>query len=371
MDHGERQAVMKKKIVFAALVAPVALAASAFAQSPTFDKLADISVQSIDSLASDVLVLDGDAYVTGFNNRTLIRIENVLSENPGTPTAIVADMSVDSAETFATGRGPTTINPTQDGNLIVAADTGSAGTILVYDTNGTLVREMSADRRDGRRVAGAIEVGSPNAGERRILATQVGGTLWTFNSAIDAFAGTAGINHGVSFGRDIVVVPTGAETSDIYISRTGSADENTHDSIRRATGGDVLNLGQTAAYDGSWTEFYSFGVRSFNASRGMDLFVYNGENYIATTTGSAGEIRFINTTTGVVDFAIDTDLEQTFGVRVVENNGDVYVLVSHYVVIEPGPEPPAQGDARITIFGVDGAELIPEATSVSDWMLSQ
>lgn len=338
-----------------AAVAAVGLSASvAHAQQPTFDLLADVDVSGIDAVATGVTFLNGDAFVVGFGGNKLIRISDVLTDDP-TVTEI-ADADDDTDVSFDSGRGLTSITTTSAGELLVSGDTGTDGKIFVYDTDGNLVRQLAQQvGGSDRRIGGAVEIGS-GATEGRVLASQVGSGMWTFNPDLDALAGTSFISVGEGFLRDITLVGTGSGT-DIYASTTASGN----DTIQVGTGGDVIANGNTADY--SFSEFYDFGFSSFNAARGIDLFTYDGDDFIAATTGSEDtEIRFISTDDGTVAFALDdTDgIGQSFGVKVVEENGDQFVLIA---------QSDTDGEnARVSVYGVDGAELI-EATAVGSWDL--
>jgi len=371
----------RKSFILAGIAGVIGIAGVASAQ-PALDHLQDIDVSGLETTPIGIAVdpSGSTAFVAGFGQRRVLKIEDFYVDSGGTPSILFRTSDADTPPgpfEWNANLGLYTIEyreVTGDADqLLVAGHRGTAAdadgyAIILNPEDGSVIHQQApAIGGTGRNIAGATFL---NDGRVLTLFTQ-GSNFLQYNNEISALSGSGFIggpalsNANLRY-RHITTSPSG----DVYLSQNDRfVGTGTNAAITR-----LLNdngTPQNAANFTAEAEWYTTTITATGGSaQGVSVADIDGTEYAILSLREDSEIHFVNTSTGNADLVFtDASLEFPASARVAtvedpESPGEFlqYLLVSQYG-LATGPS------SVISVYGINGAELVSPATSVNNWNL--
>lgn len=343
---------------------------------PALEHLGDLDMAAAAAFITSIAYVNGSAYLVSVDNRRVIKIADVLTKAPVTSLLFQTDQAEGGPLEWIPGSGLLTVDvlagaAPSGADLVLATGDGygNNGRIVLIDGDeGTLFAVANSNiGGTGRRYGGAAFWGDAS-----ILAIPGNGADFLQLTAdyVDiqsddpgrAFVGSAfiGDNPGAppdSASRKTVVDPAGVA----YTSWNNAF-------IATPV---VIGVARLEADFGSpideaeatrTPEWFSIQpVEGASSVQGIGLMEYEGTTWVILCNHADGDLIFIDTADADNNFTVSGDdldgLDNPADIAVAGLNGNQYLLVAQY----------EYGD-RVSIFGVDGAQLLPE-TRASGWEL--
>ncbi len=340
---------------------------------PSFTKLGDVVVSGLETLPTGI-VADGDtAYVVGYNQRRVLKIENVTTSTPSSSILARTD-SGDSTPvgsvTWQAGRGLITADLRNGTDLLIAGDAGGGSgqedgySLLLNAADGTLIQQGTQLNFGGDlRVGHAAFLGTTNI----ILSQQSGTNFFQANSSLSGLTG-AGFYGGAAgstqrFTTDFVAIPGTTAGTDVYVSFNDRAFTGEvigiHEYLDDATSPDSFTDNVNT---GAWYEVDDNAVIHTSSIGGIGYFDYAGDGteYLILADRGNAQLHLVDRSNPASVTLFNTDITLPADATVTTVGGNQYLLVTQ-------TDSPS-GNGRITVYGVDGAGF-SDTTAVSNWEL--
>jgi len=346
-----------KKFAFAAALAVGACLVPTVAGAQSFAYQGEILINDLESFPTGIATIGEDAYVVGFAQRRVIKVEGVVSGTPAKSIFARTDAADTPAGdfTWAPGRGLVSIDFRAPDQLMVAGAADSVGpgngNCVIYDLDdASVVASIPPYDASNREIACAAFYGPSN-----IIGMRIGKNMWQFNSTLSGFTGAAFYSQDLnSYIRDIAVAPDNTA----FFSHGGVGNSGIDITVD-----DPGNPTADSLSNNLWFKnWYDAGSSWGGAGQGVAYWNYNGNNYVMLAVPGEPAVHIVNIATGTLVTKLNgAEIVRPFDVAPITVADKTFILVTQV-------DADTSANGRVSIFGVDGATIEPPS-SAKNWEL--
>lgn len=321
----------------AGLALAVALVSAPLFAAPTATFVRDIPVGGLEVTPTGIAVGGSNAYVVGFSQRRVLKIEGA---NTATPTVSVlartdnADAGgtpiggAGNATTWIASTGLITADFQAPNRLLVAGDQFTDGASYIINTDdGSLIAKQAAQMVLGsgspsdRRVAGAVFNGTSSI----TALFQAGTNFWEINTNLSALSGSGFYTGAAPAGsnqRDLVFVP--GTPNRIFVSYNNGTNTNIGilEIVDNGTAGSLTG----DALNGTW--YSTTSATGTGTVLGIGYFDGAEADYLLLADRRDETIEFINLATKNVDLTISDNLDTVHDAAIMKVGSETFLLAT-------------------------------------------